>query len=258
MREVRGRCLVSGRVSAASRRACTSTSLRRSSWASSAGSVGTREHTEAWDHRVPAASEGSRRWRRGACGVHCLCTPTHVVPSKLPGGDGAAVGGLDPRGVPGSGPCRSPTRPPGRSATASSASVICVDAPTIPYAETVFELAVTENKRGARGLIPPAASATGDPPENAPLPNAVAELRRLGISPREVALDGGLHPGPDGRDVRRAGARPRSLAAKTPPPSAPATGWRAIELAKKDGIRSPHRRARAGPHPPEGSDGQST
>jgi transposase, IS5 family len=56
---------------------------------------------------------------------------------------------------------------------------------------------VTENtKRGARGLILPAATAPGNPTENALLPDTVEELRRLGISPREVALDGGFQPGP--------------------------------------------------------------
>ncbi len=56
---------------------------------------------------------------------------------------------------------------------------------------------VTENtRRGARGLILPAASIRGNPQENTLLPDTVAELRRLGISPREVALDGGFQPGP--------------------------------------------------------------
>ncbi|MCA1678572.1 MAG: transposase [Actinobacteria bacterium] len=56
---------------------------------------------------------------------------------------------------------------------------------------------VTENtKRGARGLILPASTAPGNPQENALLPETVEELKRLGISPREVALDGGFQPGP--------------------------------------------------------------
>jgi IS5 family transposase len=56
---------------------------------------------------------------------------------------------------------------------------------------------VTENtKRGARGLILPAATAPGNPVENVLLPDTVAELKRLGVSPREVALDGGFMPGP--------------------------------------------------------------
>jgi len=56
---------------------------------------------------------------------------------------------------------------------------------------------VTENtKRGARGLIVPASTQIGNPGENTLLPGTVAELKRLGISPREVALDGGFQPGP--------------------------------------------------------------
>jgi IS5 family transposase len=56
---------------------------------------------------------------------------------------------------------------------------------------------VTENtKRGARGLIVPSATAIGNPGEDSLLPHTVAELKRLGISPREVALDGGFNVGP--------------------------------------------------------------
>jgi len=52
----------------------------------------------------------------------------------------------------------------------------------------------TENTRsGARGLILPAATAPGNPGENTLLPDTVTELQRLGLSPREVALDGGFH-----------------------------------------------------------------
>jgi transposase, IS5 family len=58
---------------------------------------------------------------------------------------------------------------------------------------------VTENtKRGARGLIVPAATAPGNPGEDALLPDTVTELGRLGISPREVALDGGFNVGSTG------------------------------------------------------------
>jgi transposase, IS5 family len=56
---------------------------------------------------------------------------------------------------------------------------------------------VTENtKRGARGLIVPAATAIGNPGEDTLLPDTIAELKRLGISPKEVALDGGFNVGP--------------------------------------------------------------
>jgi len=56
---------------------------------------------------------------------------------------------------------------------------------------------VTEHtRRGARGLILPSASAPGNPGENTLLPTTVAELTGLGISPREIALDGGFQSGP--------------------------------------------------------------
>ena len=62
----------------------------------------------------------------------------------------------------------------------------------------VVQLAeVTANTgRGARGYVLPAASAPGNPGENRLLPQTVAELDRLGLTPREVALDGGFVPGP--------------------------------------------------------------
>jgi IS5 family transposase len=63
---------------------------------------------------------------------------------------------------------------------------------------------VTENtKRGARGLILPGTSIIGNPHENALLPDTVAELERLGIKPREVALDGGFQPGPTNTALER-------------------------------------------------------
>jgi IS5 family transposase len=53
---------------------------------------------------------------------------------------------------------------------------------------------VTEStKTGARGLILPASTAPGNPGENTLLPDTVAELERLDLSPREVAVDGGFH-----------------------------------------------------------------
>jgi transposase, IS5 family len=56
---------------------------------------------------------------------------------------------------------------------------------------------VTANTgRGARGYVLPAASAPGNPGENRLLGQTVAELDRLGLTPREVALDGGFVPGP--------------------------------------------------------------
>jgi transposase, IS5 family len=64
---------------------------------------------------------------------------------------------------------------------------------------------ITENtKTGARGLIIPAASSQlGNPTEDTLMPDTVAELQRLGISPREVALDGGFNIGPSRQALER-------------------------------------------------------
>ena len=52
---------------------------------------------------------------------------------------------------------------------------------------------VTPNtQRGARGLIVPASTRIGNPVENQLLPETVEELARNGLSPKEVALDGGF------------------------------------------------------------------
>lgn len=59
------------------------------------------------------------------------------------------------------------------------------------YVEQLAE--VTANtKHGARGFIIPPQTAPGNPGENELLPQTVAELKRLGLAPREVALDGGF------------------------------------------------------------------
>jgi IS5 family transposase len=56
---------------------------------------------------------------------------------------------------------------------------------------------LTENtKRGARGLILPASTELGNPAEDTLRPGTVAELQRLGITVREVAVDGGFNTGP--------------------------------------------------------------
>jgi IS5 family transposase len=56
---------------------------------------------------------------------------------------------------------------------------------------------VTQNtKRGARGFILPASTAPGNPPEGRLLPHTTAELQRLGLRPKEVALDGGFEQRP--------------------------------------------------------------
>jgi IS5 family transposase len=60
----------------------------------------------------------------------------------------------------------------------------------------VIQLAeVCENtRRGARGLIVPVASQIGSPNEPDLLPATAAELDRLDLKPRELALDGGFYP----------------------------------------------------------------
>jgi transposase, IS5 family len=60
----------------------------------------------------------------------------------------------------------------------------------------VFQLAelTPHTRRGARGLILPAATWIGSPNENELLATTAAELKRLGLGPREVALDGGFSP----------------------------------------------------------------
>ncbi|MEO9118910.1 MAG: hypothetical protein ABI355_07365, partial [Solirubrobacteraceae bacterium] len=56
---------------------------------------------------------------------------------------------------------------------------------------------MTENtRRGARGLILPPSTRLGNPGEDTLLPDTTAELQRLGISVKEVALDGGFNIGP--------------------------------------------------------------
>jgi IS5 family transposase len=80
---------------------------------------------------------------------------------------------------------------------------------------------VTENtKTGARGLIIPAASSQlGNPTEDTLLPDTVAELQRLGISPREVALDGGFNIGPSRQALERFGPERTFIAGRQQPGS---------------------------------------
>jgi IS5 family transposase len=59
------------------------------------------------------------------------------------------------------------------------------------YVEQLAEV-TPSTKRGTRGFILPPASAPGNPGENELLPDTVGELKRLGLTPREVALDGGF------------------------------------------------------------------
>ena len=59
------------------------------------------------------------------------------------------------------------------------------------FVEQLAEV-TTSTKPGVRGFILPPASTLGNPGENELLPATVAELTRLRLSPKEVALDGGF------------------------------------------------------------------
>jgi IS5 family transposase len=62
----------------------------------------------------------------------------------------------------------------------------------------VFQFAeITENtRRGARGLLLPAPTRQGNPTEDTLLADTAEELTRLGMTPRDAALDAGFNPGP--------------------------------------------------------------
>jgi IS5 family transposase len=79
---------------------------------------------------------------------------------------------------------------------------------------------VTENtKPGARGLILPASHQIGNPSENTLLPGTVAELTRLGITPREVAVDGGFQPTPTNAVLAELGIKTVFIAGHQEPAS---------------------------------------
>lgn len=79
---------------------------------------------------------------------------------------------------------------------------------------------VTEHtKRGARGLLLPAAHQIGNPSENTLLPGTVAELTRLAITPREIAVDGGFQPAPTSHAVAGLGVKTVFIAGRQEPAS---------------------------------------
>jgi IS5 family transposase len=79
---------------------------------------------------------------------------------------------------------------------------------------------VTEHtRRGARGLILPASTAPGNPQEGVLLPQTVAELQRLGITPREIALDGGFQPGPTNHALEELAPKTVFIAGRQEPAS---------------------------------------
>jgi IS5 family transposase len=94
---------------------------------------------------------------------------------------------------------------------------------------------VTEHtKPGARGLILPASHQVGNPSENTLLPGTVAELTRLGIKPREIAVDGGFQPTPTNAAVAELRAKTVFIAGRQEPASRHTRrGWRATEPARR-------------------------
>ena len=98
---------------------------------------------------------------------------------------------------------------------------------------------VTEHtQRGARGLIVPASTRLGNPGEDTLLPDTISELHRLGIRPREIALDGGFHPGPTRQALQNTAWSPSgcsSPGANNPAADAPNDGCSATGPAPKAG-----------------------
>jgi hypothetical protein len=94
---------------------------------------------------------------------------------------------------------------------------------------------VTANtRRGARGYVLPAATAPGNPGENRLLDQTAAELDRLGLQPREVALDGGFAPGPNQQALARLAPERTFVAGRAEPGSRrTAGGWRATAPAPR-------------------------
>lgn len=72
---------------------------------------------------------------------------------------------------------------------------------------------------GARGLILPPASEPGNPGENELLPKTVAELRRAGLRPGEVALDGGFAHRPTDEQLAPIAPRRTFIAGRREPAS---------------------------------------
>jgi transposase, IS5 family len=68
-------------------------------------------------------------------------------------------------------------------------------------------------------LILPASTQAGNPSENTLLPGTVAELTRLGISPREVALDGAFMPTPTNTELEDLAPKTVFIAGRQEPES---------------------------------------
>jgi len=135
---------------------------------------------------APHTHESARAWRKGQAHRGQKAPGAH---RPLRAGDcpdqTAGCGGADHRPADLALRPRRPTNPQGKISKPNE----------FGYVAQICE--VTENtKREARGLILPSASAPGNPGENTLLPDTVAELTRLQISPREIVLDGGFQSDP--------------------------------------------------------------
>jgi hypothetical protein len=97
----------------------------------------------------------------------------------------------------------------------------------------VFQLTeVCENtRRGARGLIIPAATQPGSPNEPDLLPTTAAELRRLGLKPREIATVGSSPTAFTCSSPIR--SESSSTDATRPAPNAPTAAWPSSGSAAK-------------------------
>ena len=120
----------------------------------------------------------------------------------------------------------------------------------------VFQICeVTQNtRRGARGFILPASTRPGNPPESKLLPDTTVELERLGLRPREVALDGGFEKRPTDRRSARA-ARARQGVHRWPPTTRLQTNTttaRQIPHRSRGQDQPPQAQLRTAPLPPEG------
>jgi IS5 family transposase len=116
---------------------------------------------------------------------------------------------------------------------------------------------VTANtRRGARGFVLPAATAGGNPGENRLLAQTAAELARLSLRPREVALDGGFVPGPTGQTPAALAPARVFIAGRAEPGS---RGTRKRLAGYRTGCEGAHQppqtRLRTATQPPEGRPG---
>ena len=117
---------------------------------------------------------------------------------------------------------------------------------------------VTENtKPGARGFILPASTRPGNPPESKLLPDTTAELERLGLRPREVALDGGFEKGPTAEALERIAPERVFIAGRQQPGSRNTATTRPISHRSRGQDQSPQARLRTAAIQAEGPGGNA-